>query len=142
MKFFHLIFFLTLISCQTTGYFITDSPLQLPDIRKAVNAVIGKPRQVSLNGREMVSEYHDPKFQTFDEEGKKDRYQTKVVILGPRRPYEINVTVNRDQFDDETKTYVFREVDESLSRQRAISIKKALNLSLDKQTGFDGDKPF
>lgn len=136
------IFSILFLGCQTPGYYITDSPLQLPEIRKSVNAVIGKPRQVSLNGREMISEFHDAQFQPFDEAGRKDRYQTKVSILGPRRPYEINVIVNREQFEHETNTYVLRNIDESLSRQRAILIKKALNLSLDRQSGFDGENPF
>ena len=131
------------LGCQTPGYFISDSPLQLPEIRKAVNVVIGKPRFVSTNGREMVSEFHNNKFEPYDETAKnKVRYQTKVTILGPRRPYEINVVVYREQFENQTNAYVVRDIDEGLSRQRAIVIKKALNLSLDKQSGFDGDKPF
>ena len=131
------------LGCQTPGYFIPDTELQLPDIRKAVNAVIGKPRYVSTNGRELISEFHDGKFQPYDESGKnKIRYQTKVIILGPRRPYEINILVSQEQFENQTKAYVLRGIDEGLSRQRAIIIKKALNLSLDKQSGFDGDKPF
>ena len=135
------IFFI--LSCQTPGYFIPDTQLQLPDIRKAVNAVIGKPRFVSTNGREMISEFHDEKFQPYDENGKsKIRYQTKVVILGPRRPYEINVLVSQEQFENQTTSYVVRGLDEGLSRKRAIVIKKALNLGLEKQSGFDGDKPF
>lgn len=146
MKLKQLLFFVTFLicsGCQTTGYFITDSPLQLPEIRKAVNVVIGKPRYVSTNGREMVSEFHDSKFQPFDETGKsKLRYQTKVTVLGPRRPYEVNVIVAVEQFENQTKAYVLRGIDEGLSRQRAVIIKKALNLSLDKKSGFDGDKPF
>ncbi|MBC7458238.1 MAG: hypothetical protein H7235_08175 [Bdellovibrionaceae bacterium] len=146
MKLNQLLCFATVflfLGCQTPGYFIPDNQLQLPDIRKAVNAVIGKPRYVSINGREMVSEFHDEKFQHYDENGKsKLRYQTKVIILGTRRPYEINVLVSQDQFENQTKTYVLHGIDEGLSRQRAIIIKKALNLSLDKQSGFDGDKPF
>lgn len=145
MKFFSFfvsLFAFLFLGCQTSGYFITDSPLQLPEIRKAVNAVIGKPRQVSLNGREMLSEFHDAKFQPFDDTTKNDRYQTKVSILGPRRPYEINVIVTHEQYEKETTTYVLRDIDESLSRQRAVLVKKALNLSLDRQSGFDGENPF
>lgn len=146
MKLNQLCFFAVaflLLGCQTPGYFIPDTQLQLPEIRKAVNAVMGKPRFVSTNGREMVSEFHDGKFQPFDESGKNPlRYQTKVTILGPRRPYEINVLVSQEQFENQTNAYVLRGIDEGLSRQRAIVIKKALNLSLDKQSGFDGDKPF
>ncbi len=146
MKLDYLFFFAAVFlffGCQTPGYFISDSQLQLPEIRKAVNVVIGKPRYVSVNGREMVSEYHDNKFQPFDQTAKNQlRYQTKVTILGVRRPYDINVIVFREQFEIETKVYVIRGLDESLSRGRAVGIKKALNLSLDKQSGFDGDKPF
>lgn len=139
LSFIILLFF----GCQTPGYYITDSPLQLPDIRRAVNAVIGKPRQVSINGREMVSEYHDAKFLPLEEGAKnKDRYQTKVSILGPRRPYEVNIIVMIEQYEPQTGAYVPRQVDEGLSYQRAITIRKALNLSLDRQTGFDGEKPF
>lgn len=131
------------LGCQTPGYVISDSPLQLPEIRKAINVVVGKPRLVSVNGRELASEYHDGKFQPIDEAAKsKFRYQTKVAILGPRRPYEINVIVNLEQYENETGSFVVRGIDEGLSRQRAISIKKVLNLSLDKKSGFDGDNPF
>ncbi len=146
MKLSHLFLFAAVflfLGCQTPGYFISDSPLQLPEIRKAVNAIIGKPRFVSTNGREMVSEFHNNKFEPYDETAKnKVRYQTKVTILGPRRPYDINIIVYREQFENQTNAYVVRDIDEGLSRQRAIVIKKALNLSLDKQSGFDGDKPF
>jgi hypothetical protein len=132
-----------LSSCQTTGYFVSDSQLQLPEIRKAVHAVMGKPRQVSVNGRELISEYHSAQFTPLDEKLKNpDRYQTKVVVLGPRRPYDINIIVSLEQFEEQTMTYVYRGVSNSLSRQRAITIKKALNLSLDKKSGFDGDNPF
>lgn len=137
-----ILFFLT--GCKTSGYFINDSPLNITEIRKIVNAVIGKPRSVSLNGREMFSDYHDKQFQPFQEDPAKtpNRYSTMVVILGPRRPYEINVIVYVDQYDAETKSYVRTGVDDDLSRKRAIVIKKTLNLSLAKKSGFDGDNPF
>ena len=142
-KVFLFSFVLSMMGCQTSGYFITESPLQLPEIRKGVNAVMGKPKQVSINGRELVSEYHDSKFLPIEDMSKNpDRYQTKVVVLGTRRPYDINILVSLEQFEDQTMSYVFRGIDENLSRQRAITIKKTLNLSLDKKSGFDGDKPF
>ena len=61
-KFLLLFLSFYILSCQTPGYFITDSILVIPESRKAITAVIGKPRLVSLNGRELVSEYHDVKF--------------------------------------------------------------------------------
>ena len=146
MKYFiQILFLLTLAGCQTDGYFINDYPLVLPEIRKAVNVIIGTPKEVSVNGRELVSEYHDRKFQPLDSQSAlkfQDRYTTKVVILGSRRPYEINVMVLLERYENQTQSYVYQGVDDDLSRIRAINIKKALNLSLGKKTGFDGEKPF
>lgn len=140
-----LILILTLSGCQTYGYFINDYPLTLPEIRKAVNVIIGTPKEVSVNGRELISDYHDRKFEPLDLSNAAkftDRYTTKVVILGTRRPYEINVMVLLERYESQTRSYVYQGVDEDLSRIRAINIKKALNLSLGKKTGFDGEKPF
>ena len=138
-----MISLLFISSCQTTGYFITDSNLAIPESRKAITAVIGKPRFVSLNGRELISEYHDNKFKVIDAEQRpKVRYFTQTVILGARRPYEINVQVIRQEFETQTKAYVKTGLDEGLSEKRAIEIKKAHNYSLVKQQKFDGDNPF
>lgn len=143
-SFFLILFFLNLLSCQTPkGYFITEMPLQVPDVRIAVNAVIGKPRLVSENGRELYSEYHDAKFQPVDTITiDQPRYYTKVGILGPRRPYDIQVEVFHEIYDLERKKIVIEGVDDNLSRQRAIKIKKALNISLEKDRGIDVTKPF
>ncbi len=138
-----LILYFLILGCQTQGYFISDSNLQIPESRKAITAVIGKPRFVSLNGRELVSEYHDAQFKTIEADQKSAvRYFTSVVILGARRPYEINVQVIRQNFENETKTYVNTGLDEGLSEKRAKLIKKAHNYSLEKQQKFDGDNPF
>lgn len=132
-----------IFSCQTPGYYISDSTLVIPETRKAVTAVIGKPQLVSLNGRELISEYHDSKFKMINlEEVPQVRYFTKVIILGARRPYEINIQVMRQDYEAETRTYIDTELDEGLTEKRAKEIKKALNYSLEKQQRFDGDNPF
>lgn len=147
MKFAVLPFYFLLLfgalSCQTPGYYISDSTLVIPETRKAVTAVIGKPQLVSLNGRELISEYHDSKFKMIGlEERPNVRYVTKVIILGARRPYEINIQVIQQVFEPETRTYMDTELDEGLTEKRAKEIKKALNYSLEKQQRFDGDNPF
>ena len=77
-----------LSGCQTTAFYIEDSNLPVPETRKVIASIIGKPRVISLNGRELMSSFHDRKFEDLDETKKiKARYYTKVVILGPRRPY-------------------------------------------------------
>lgn len=136
--------FILILGCQTTpGYYISDSTLVIPETRKAVTAVIGKPQMVSLNGRELISEYHDSKFKNIDpEQLPKFRYVTKVIILGARRPYEINIQVIRQDYEPETKAYIDTALDEGLTEKRAKDIRKALNYSLEKQQRFDGDNPF
>ena len=142
-KVLFLLFCIFISGCQTTGFFITDSNLAIPDSRKAITAVIGKPKFVSLNGRELVSEYHDTKFKNIELEQKvKTRFYTKIIILGARRPYEINVQVIRQDFENETKAYVNTGLDDGLAEKRAREIKKVLNYSLEKQQKFDGDNPF
>lgn len=131
------------MGCQTKGYFLEKTPLPVPDIRIAVSAVLGEPRSVSANGRELYSRFHDQQFKYL--ENQQDRSQprlyTKVVILGPRRPYDVQVLVLEEEFD-EARGVVFEEVNEDLSLRRAIQLRKALHISREKSRGFDVSNPF
>lgn len=132
-----------LSGCQTTAFYIEDSNLPVPETRKVIASIIGKPRVISLNGRELMSSFHDRKFEDLDETKKiKARYYTKVVILGPRRPYEISVQVTKEVLDLETMTFVEVGIDESLTQKRAIEIKRALNKSLDTYQAVDAEEVF
>lgn len=138
---FLLLIFLS--GCQTTAFYIEDSNLPVPETRKVVAAIIGKPRIISLNGRELTSTFHDRKFEDLDETKKiKARYYTKVVILGPRRPYEISIQVTKEVLDLETMSFVDQGIDESLTMKRAIEIKRALNKSLDTYQAIDAEEVF
>lgn len=132
-----------LLGCATQAYFIEESNLPVSENRKAITTVIGQPRVVSLNGRELSSVYHDQKFEPL-EEGKrhKSRYYTKVVILGPRRPYEVSVEVIKERIDPKTQTYVEIGLDEGLTYKKAVEIKRALNKSLESSQVIDGGAPF
>ncbi len=137
------IFPFVFLGCVSNGYFIQNSILPVPETRKMVTAVIGKPRIVSLNGRELTSFYHDRKFDIVEDSKKiKTRYYTKVVILGPRRPYEISVQVVNERLDPETQTFVDMGLDEPLSQLKAVEIKKALNKGLENYQKLDGEIPF
>lgn len=144
MKYLNAFLLLIFLSgCQTTAYYIEDSNLPVPETRKVVTAIIGKPRVISLNGRELTSTFHDRKFEDLDETKKiKARYFTKVVILGPRRPYEISVQVTKEVLDLETLTFVDQGIDESLTAKRALEIKRALNKSLDTYQAIDAEEVF
>lgn len=140
---FFFLFLLFFIGCTTPGYYIQDSILPIPETRKVIAAIIGKPRIISLNGREMSSEFHDRKFQELDETKKiKARYYTKVVILGPRRPYEISVQVNKEVLDLETMTFVDIGMDEGLTQKKAVEIKRALTKSLETYQTIDAEEVF
>lgn len=144
MKIFIAFLFLLFLSgCTTTAYYIEDSNLPVPETRKVITAIIGKPRIISLNGRELSSAYHDRKFEDLDEGKKiKVRYHTKVVILGPRRPYEISVQVTKEGLDLETMSFVDLGIDEGLTQRRALEIKRALNKSLDTYQAVDAEQVF
>ncbi|MCM2354696.1 MAG: hypothetical protein NDI63_13845 [Pseudobdellovibrio sp.] len=144
MKYLSALLLLIFLSgCQTTAFYIEDSTLPVPETRKVVAAIIGKPRIISLNGRELTSSFHDRKFEDLDETKRiKARYYTKVVILGPRRPYEISVQVTKEVLDLETMTFVDQGIDESLTMKRAIEIKRALNKSLDTYQAVDAEEVF
>lgn len=138
---FLLLIFLS--GCQTTAFYIEDSNLPVPETRKVITTIIGKPRVISLNGRELTSPFHDRKFEDLDETKKiKARYYTKVVILGPRRPYEISVQVTKEVLDLETMTFADQGIDEGLTMKRAIEIKRALNKSLDTYQAIDAEEVF
>ncbi|MES2802527.1 MAG: hypothetical protein V4654_08560 [Bdellovibrionota bacterium] len=137
------LFLMFLSGCTTTAYYIEDSTLPVAETRKVITAIIGKPRVISLNGRELSSIYHNRKFEDLDEGKKiKARYYTKVVILGPRRPYEISVQVSKEALDLETMTFVDLGIDESLTQKRALDIKRALNKSLDTYQAIDAEEIF
>ena len=132
-----------LSGCTTTAFYIEESNLPVPETRKVITAIIGKPRIISLNGRELSSTYHNRKFEDLDETKKiKARYYTKVVILGPRRPYEISVQVTKEALDLETMSFVDLGIDESLTQKRALELKRALNKSLDTYQAIDAEEVF
>ncbi len=140
-KYLLAIAFLITTSCQT-GIFIRETPAALTNIRKAVVMVLGEPRSVSENGRELVSQYHDRK-------GKMDpalahgksRYYTTVTILGDRRPYDIQVQVFEEARMMSNHYEIIAE-DYRLARQRARDIEKALNESLKDRNVIDDFRAF
>jgi hypothetical protein len=143
----HLVFLCLLaascFSCQTTGYFIQDSNMPVSDTRKHVTALFGRPRALSTNGRELYSSYHDAKFNyLFDSTNVQERYFTKVTILGPRRPYEVQVQVFEEKYELESDAFVNVGVDEDLSFRRALVLQKAMKETLTSSQTLDGDLPF
>lgn len=134
---------LFLFSCRTTGYFIQDSNMPVSDTRKLVTSLFGKPRALSSNGRELFSNYHNQKFELLeDATNVEERYFTKVTILGPRRPYEIQIQVVHELYELETDEFVDVGVNEDLSFRRAAALQKAMKEAMTSSSVLDGDLPF
>lgn len=138
------LFFLMLAGCQTTsGVLLSETPLAIRQTRIVVTSVIGEPRVISQNGREISSHYHDRKLKFLDATPKtQERFYTKVIILGARRPYDIEVRVHVEQRDPDSRNFHDIGLDQELSLQQAQLIRQALNQSRDKPQVIDEGAPF
>ena len=117
--------------------------MPVSDTRKHVTALFGRPRALSTNGRELYSTYHDAKFNYLvDSTNVGERYFTKVTILGPRRPYEVQVQVFEEKYELESDAFVNIGVDEDLSFRRAAILQKAMKNTLTSTQTLDGELPF
>lgn len=134
--------FLGLASCQTTGVFLRETPLNVSETRKAIVSVIGQPRITSENGRELFSNFYDRKGHS-DEEAKnlRERLFTHVTILGDRRPYDIQIEVVVEM-RDKGGTYRKVENDDARAEKIAVDIQKALVQSRDNRNIIDDFRPY
>lgn len=138
-----LSFLIFLASCATPGVFIEESNYSVKQHRIAITQALGPVREVSRNGRVIYSAYHDAKFKEIEVTAKtKERYYTKVSILGAIRPYKVSVEVLVDRRDPDTKQFAFADHDDELAQKRARTIKEMLNQSRDELTTFDEENPF
>lgn len=134
--------FLALSACQTTqpGVLLEETPLNMSESRKVIQTIIGKPRQVSENGRELFSEYYDSWGLDFNPGKSKERFHTHVLILGDRRPYNIRVIVPVEE--KRSGQYVPIGYDNERAQKISDKIKKALNESRDNRNLIDDFKPY
>lgn len=140
---FATLLFLVLSSCATRNAAIEDSNLSVKQHRVAIVAALGLVRGVSQNGREILSLYHDRKLKNIEVTAKtKERLYTKVVILGPRRPYSVSVDVVVERRDPDSKEFVVVGSDSRLSERRTAAIREMLNQSREEGGTFDEEAPF
>lgn len=138
----YLILFVFIAGCVSpSGVRIEGETSSLNDIRAAVKSVLGDPRKISQNQREIYSPYFsataDPKF---DETKSKERAFSKVEIHGDRRPYDITVEV----FIEEKQhgKYVVVDRDVRLATKFRDEIRKKLNESRDSRNVIDDFRAF
>lgn len=131
-----------LSSCRTGGVILRETPLNLSETRRAVMAVIGEPRVVSQNGREMASRYYDKKGNNIEKmDMAKERLYTHVTILGDRRPYDVQVQVLVEG-RNEDGGFDLLERDDDRAAPLAEKLRQVLNQSRDSRNVIDDFRSF
>jgi hypothetical protein len=129
-------------ACSTGGVTLEDQGYSLVDIRRAITKNIGEPRAISQNQRTFTSVYFSPKpDKKFDPHKSKQRAYAKIVVLGDRRPYDIECTVIVEERDSDGDYSEIGE-DPSQSEQLAENIKKKLHQSSDELNVIDDFRAF
>ncbi len=141
-SFFIFFFLIITAGCVTGGVVIRETPLNVSDTRKVVTSVIGVPINISENGRELYSNFYDARGQKIEKpEAVRARLQTVVIILGDRRPYDIQVLVNKQVKSPEGR-FEFYERDDVRAEDIAEKIRKALNQSRGQRNVIDDFRSF
>lgn len=128
--------------CVTGGTILKDTPLGLSETRRSIMSVIGEPRIMSQNGREMQSQYYGSDNKPIAKmDMARSRYFTHVIILGDRRPYDIQVIVKME-IRTEDGQFEYSENDDDKSEIIAGRIQEALNQSRDGRNVIDDFRSF
>lgn len=131
-----------LSSCTTGGVILRETPLNVSESRRAIVGVIGEPRSISQNGREIVSQYYDKKNKTIEKmDMAKERYYSHLTILGDRRPYDIQVEVLVEGRNEDGGFDVVDQDDEKAGIL-AERLRQALNQSRDTRNVIDDFRSF
>lgn len=131
-----------LSGCRTASIVLKDTPLSLSETRRVIVSIIGEPRSLSENGREMVSQYYDKKDQKIEKMNMaRERRYTHVAVLGSRRPYDVKVEVYVEVRNQDGE---FDTVDRDLQKAKFIGekINQALNQSRDNRNVIDDFRSF
>jgi hypothetical protein len=136
----NLVLFLS-SACSVRGVLLKNHNRSLRELRQAVVAIAGEPRQVSENQREIYSDYF-PREKTpdFNPSQAKERLFAKFTILGDRRPYDIIVEVYPEELEG-TK-FVRRSLDLEMSKQIARELRRYLVESPADRSILDSFRPF
>ncbi len=131
------------VHCATPkGFVIKESYAGLSDIRKMITVAIAKARDISENGREIYTDYFDKKGQYVSPaDAARLRYYAHILILGERRPYLVEVRVQRE---GRTKSGNYKDLgmDLQFSQSLGTKLQEMLNKSLDNRNMIDDFKVF
>lgn len=133
---------LLLSSCRTGGVVLRETPLNVSETRRVVVSIIGEPRGVSQNGRELLSQYYDRKNKVIEKMNMaRERMYTMVTILGDRRPYDIQVEVMIEARNEEGGFDLVGR-DDGRASGIAEKIRQGLNQSRDSRNVIDDFRSF
>lgn len=105
---------------------------------RATNGLRGK----SANGRELVSRYQKPGSDSFDNAGGDDvRAYSRLIILGDRRPYTIQVQHVIEE-RNKGEGYVIKGYDDVIARQTLRKVLQFLVNRPDREDFIDDFKAF
>lgn len=142
IRFFFLTVYLLLSGCATGGVILRETPLNVSETRRVIVSVIGEPRGVSQNGRELISQYYDKKNKQIEKmDVAKERLYTQVTVLGDRRPYDVQVEVFLEGRTEEGG-FELLERDDDRAAVIAEKLRQALNLSRDSRNVIDDFRSF
>lgn len=131
-----------LTGCRTGGVILRETPSSLTETRRVVAGIIGEPRDVSRNGREMISHYFDKKNKRIEKpDNVKERYFAMITILGDRRPYDIQVEVFVETREDDNE-FSSPDRDDDRAAVMAEKIRQSLNQSRDTRNVIDDFRSF
>lgn len=140
-----LVLFVT--SCRT-GVVIEDMTLAPASIKQVVlNQLPGGMRSESSNGRELNSHYFSPlKDSKFDPQNSLKRAYVKLIILGDRRPYAVEIRVIvEEKVGIKNGRGIYQEVsqDKVYAQRLAKIIRRELNKRIESEKNVVDDfRPF
>lgn len=137
---FLLLFFLS--GCGSTAPKIEDSNQSINEIRQQIKSLVGNFRSVSRNQREILSGYFSERSDDgeFDPEKSKFRLWARFLILGDRRPYDIEIQVYREQRVN--GKYQIVGPDQKMGQKLVQELKDKLNQSLENRNIIDDFRVF
>jgi hypothetical protein len=140
--FFFYLFVVILGAGCKSGAQLEEVNSSLKEIQRAAMQIIGKPRQMSSDSKEIMSQYRDSKGKTITNPEKvRERIYTAVYVLGDRRPFSIQVEVVHEM-KNEIGQYVAIKKDDRSAEIISEKIKAELALSREGKSVLDDFKPF
>ncbi len=126
-----LVSFMFTTSCITTSYYKNDEiDFSLGEIKQTFFSMLGNPRLVSENDRELESPYFSRRKESPYVEGKSaERLFVKLYILGDRRPYTLEIHV----FVEKRSGKEYELVDESKEHSERLGFELVNRLTQMKQ---------